>query len=257
MPHQQSTPKLTETSYTILGHLALRPWNAYDLSRSVNRSVRWFWSRAESRIYAEAARLVTSGLARAHRTTVGARPRTTYAITAKGRKALAAWLGTPTAGPAGFALHFEPLLRVHLARAGTRQDLLRALDDASSLADTIHQQGREVATEFVQGQHLLQEEAHIRALVFDFLWSLADEIDRWAERTRAEVEHWTDLDPQGKTEWGIELMRAAIQRQPSHPTGVPPTTGKPPSPPDLLTRRPHGQATSEGSGKTPRPARTT
>jgi hypothetical protein len=37
--------------------------------------------------------------------------------------------------------------------------------------------------------------------VFDFLWSLADEIDRWAERSRAE----------GRTERGIELMRTAIQ----------------------------------------------
>jgi hypothetical protein len=49
--------------------------------------------------------------------------------------------------------------------------------------------------------------------VFDLLWSLATEIDRWAQRTRAEVERWTDLDPQGKTERGIGLMRAAIQRQ--------------------------------------------
>jgi hypothetical protein len=38
-----------------------------------------------------------------------------------------------------------------------------------------------VATEFIRGRHLLQEEAHIRALVFDFLWPLADEIDRWCE----------------------------------------------------------------------------
>lgn len=58
-----------------------------------------------------------------------------------------------------------------------------------------------MATEFVEGWHLLQEQAHIRALVFDFLWSLADEIDRWAERSRAE----------GRTERGIELMRTAIQ----------------------------------------------
>jgi hypothetical protein len=116
-------------------------------------------------------------------------------------------------------------------RAGTREDLLRALDDARSLADQIHQQGRQVATEFIQGRHLLQEEAHIRALVFDFLWSLADEIDRWAERTRVEVDHWTDLDPHGKTERGIELMQAAIQRQPSAP-------GRPTTKPNDLPQAP-------------------
>ena len=130
----------------------------------------------------------------------------------RGRRALAAWLAAPGSGPSGFALHFEPLLRVHLARAGTREDLLRALDDASALAAEIHRQGREVATEFLEGRHLLQDEAHIRALVFDFLWSLAGEIDRWATRTRAEVEGWTDLDPEGRTERGIELMRAASVR---------------------------------------------
>src|SRR5215207_6525844 len=97
-------PQLTETSYAILGHLALRPWKAYDLSRSINRSLRWFWSRAESRIYAEAARLVTAGLVQASHTAVGARRRTTYSITADGRRALADWLGSPAPPSSGFAL---------------------------------------------------------------------------------------------------------------------------------------------------------
>jgi hypothetical protein len=50
-----------------------------------------------------------------------------------------------------------------------------------------------------------------RALVLDFLWSLADEIERWAARSRAEVEQWADLDAQGRTERGLDLMRAAIR----------------------------------------------
>jgi hypothetical protein len=74
-------------------------------------------------------------------------------------------------------------------RAGTREDLLRALDDARSLAD------------------------------------------QWAERTRVEVDHWTDLDPHGKTERGIELMQAAIQRQPSAP-------GRPTTKPNDLPQAP-------------------
>jgi hypothetical protein len=68
-----------------------------------------------------------------------------------------------------------------------------------------------VATEFLEGRHLLQDEAHIRALVFDFLWSLAGEIDRWATRTRAEAE--------GRTERGIELMRAAVSPRAAAPPG--------------------------------------
>jgi hypothetical protein len=127
--------------------------------------------------------------------------------------------GRPRLGTIGVRPALRALLRVHLARAGTREDLLRALDDASALAAEIHRQGREVATEFLEGRHLLQDEAHIRALVFDFLWSLAGEIDRWATRTRAEVEGWTDLDPEGRTERGIELMRAAVSPRAAAPPG--------------------------------------
>jgi DNA-binding PadR family transcriptional regulator len=212
---------LTETSYAILGHLSLRRWTAYELSRSVNRSLRWFWSRAESRIYAELTRLAAQGLVTAHRTAVGARPRTTYAITAKGRRALVAWLSAPSSGTAGFVLHFESLLRVHLARAGTREDLLRAIADARALAAEIHGNGREVAVEYVEGRHPLQDEAHVRAIVFDFLWSLANGIDDWARRTHDEVRQWDSLDPTGKTERGITLMRTALE-QPTAPgsTGV-------------------------------------
>jgi PadR family transcriptional regulator, regulatory protein AphA len=210
--HAPSAANLTETSYAILGHLSLRRWTAYELSRSINRSLRWFWSRAESRIYAEVNRLADHGLVTAHRTAVGARPRTAYAITTKGRRALAEWLGAPTSGPDGFTLHFESLLRVHLARAGTREDLLRAIDDARALAAKIQHDGRQVASEYVEGRHPLQDEAHVRAIVFDFLWSLADAIDDWARRNREEVQRWDDLDPAGKTERGIELMRAALER---------------------------------------------
>jgi PadR family transcriptional regulator, regulatory protein AphA len=210
-----SAGTLTETSYAILGHLSLRRWTAYELSRSINRSLRWFWSRAESRIYAEVNRLADQGLVTAHRTAVGARPRTTYAITAKGRRALADWLAAPSDGPAGFVLHFESLLRVHLARAGTREDLLRAVDEARALAAEIHHDGREVASEYVEGRHPLQDEAHVRAIVFDFLWSLADGIHDWARRTHDEVQRWNDLDPTGKTERGIELMRTALERPPA------------------------------------------
>lgn len=108
---------LAESSYAILGHLALRPWSAYELTQSVRRSLRWFWSRADSRIYSELRKLADLGLATAQQEGPSSRPRTCYSITDQGRQLLAQWLATPSSR---FLLHFEPLLRVHLASHGTK-----------------------------------------------------------------------------------------------------------------------------------------
>src|SRR5207245_995140 len=79
--------KLTPTSYAILGLLALRPWSAYELTKQVRRSLHFCWPRAETRLYQEPKNLVEHGLVKATTTVNGRRPRTEYAITAKGRKA--------------------------------------------------------------------------------------------------------------------------------------------------------------------------
>lgn len=43
------------TAHAILGLLALRPaWSTYELSQQLRRNMRFFWPRAESRIYADA-----------------------------------------------------------------------------------------------------------------------------------------------------------------------------------------------------------
>ena len=132
---------LAESSYAILGHLALRPWSAYELTQSVRRSLRWFWSRADSRIYSELRKLADLGLATAQQEGPSSRPRTRYSITDQGRQLLAQWLATPSSR---FLLHFEPLLRVHLASHGTKEDLLRSLQEARDVAADIRRATRQL-----------------------------------------------------------------------------------------------------------------
>src|SRR6266700_1862350 len=97
------------TSNAILGLLALRPqWSTCELATQLRRNMRFFWPRAESRIYEEARALDEKGFARAKRTFHGRRQRTTYSITASGRRQLARWLATP---PKATALECEPVVR--------------------------------------------------------------------------------------------------------------------------------------------------
>src|SRR5258706_8443788 len=98
------------TANALLGLLALRKeWSTWELTMQLRRNMRFFWPRAESQIYEEAKGLVTKGFASADRTHTGKRARTTYKITAGGRRALKQWLATP---PRPTALQCEPLLRV-------------------------------------------------------------------------------------------------------------------------------------------------
>src|SRR3954451_25128757 len=114
MENKETT--LTTTSYAILGLLALRSWTTYELAKQMQRTLHYFWPRAESRLYEEPKNLVAQGLAVAEKTFVGKRPSTVYSITPAGRQTLEGWLKTPPAGP---VLEFEGIVRVFLADLGT------------------------------------------------------------------------------------------------------------------------------------------
>ncbi|MDQ6910927.1 MAG: PadR family transcriptional regulator, partial [Actinomycetota bacterium] len=123
---------LTTTSYAILGLLAIRPWTTYELAGQMQRALGRFWPRAESKLYEEPKKLVAHGLARASSEKVGSRPRTVYRITPAGRRALAAWLPTQSAGP---VLEFEHLVKVFFAEYGSKQDLLTTIRGAREWAE--------------------------------------------------------------------------------------------------------------------------
>jgi DNA-binding PadR family transcriptional regulator len=202
--------ELTTTSYAILGWLAVKPWPIYEIAKQTRRNLRFFWPRAESRLYDEPKNLVAHGLAKATRTHVGKRPRTTYAITPKGRRALEEWLARPSAPP---VLEFEALVRVFFAASGSRESLLATLEGADQLADEIMLAGTAVAREFLEGRHELPERVHLSGLLFDFLWSWGELLRRWTRESRAEVGRWKDLDPEGKRERALRLFEKAINRR--------------------------------------------
>ena len=116
---------MTTTSYAILGLLAVKPWTTHELVQQVDRSLRRLWPRAQSKLYEEPKKLVAYGYAKATDDPVGRRRRTRYAITAKGRRALAAWLQEPGEGP---ALEFEQLVKIHFADSGTKADIIANLE---------------------------------------------------------------------------------------------------------------------------------
>src|SRR5438309_10169449 len=100
-------PPRTTTSYAVLGLLSVRSWTTYELAKQVQRSLKWFWPRAERKLYDEPKALVADGLATARQEYTGQRPKTVYEITEEGREALRSWLDEAPAPP---ATEFEGML---------------------------------------------------------------------------------------------------------------------------------------------------
>jgi PadR family transcriptional regulator, regulatory protein AphA len=126
------TPPLSTTSHAILGLLSLRPWSTYELAKQMQRSLDWFWPRAERKLYEEPKRLVAAGLAKSTREMTGSRPRTVYAVTARGRRAMRQWLDLPPEPP---TLEFEGMVKVFFADGGTLEQLRTTLRSIADTAD--------------------------------------------------------------------------------------------------------------------------
>lgn len=101
---------------------------------------------------------------------------------------------------------------MHLARYGTKEDLLRILSETRAHMEELLAVGDEVAEAFVAGTHPLQDEANVRGLVFDFLESWARTTLEWVERTEAEVGTWPDVR-RGRGDRGVELMREYLKKR--------------------------------------------
>jgi PadR family transcriptional regulator AphA len=201
------------TSNAILGLLALRPrWSTWELATQLGRNMRFFWPRAESRIYDEARALGATGLARATRTMHGRRQRTTYAITAAGRRRVREWMATP---PRATALECEPMLRVLLADLGTTEELLAAIAQVRRDGEAVLAVGRLVGAEYLAGTAPFQDDVHARALVFDFLSHHALALIDWSRRAEAAVAAWADATDDERADAAIETVSRCLAEYPA------------------------------------------
>jgi DNA-binding PadR family transcriptional regulator len=90
-----STPRLTDTSYAVLGLLdQWGPATPYQLKQVAQVSLFHFWSIPHTQIYTECARLAEAGLLDERREE-GGRRRRVYQPSPAGRKALREWRADP------------------------------------------------------------------------------------------------------------------------------------------------------------------
>lgn len=205
--------RLSTTSYAILGLLAVRPWTSYELAQQMQRSLRRFWPRAESKIYEEPKKLDAHGLATGVAEQVGRRRRTRYTITPRGREELAQWLAEPGDGP---VLEFEGLLKVFFAEHGSRQDLLATLAAARQWAEQRAADDARIARGYLAGEGEFPERTAQLVLVGRYSADLAEMTRRWAHWATEVVQSWPDGPAHAEPDWeALELIASRERGCPS------------------------------------------
>jgi DNA-binding PadR family transcriptional regulator len=199
---------MTSTSYAILGLLAVKPWTTHELVQQVDRSLRRIWPRAQSKLYEEPKKLVAHGYARAGDDPVGRRRRTRYTITAKGRRALAAWLQAPGEGP---VLEFEQLLKISLADSGTKADILANLDAARAWVLDQNEESLATGRAYQEGRGTFPERAALNQLGGRFLTDFYVMVASWVAWATDLVASWPDdvRDAPFDRDAGAESVRRA------------------------------------------------
>jgi PadR family transcriptional regulator AphA len=203
-----STLPLTTTSYAVLGLLSVKPWSSYELTQQMDRSLGRVWPRAVSKLYEEPKKLASHGLARSAIQQNGGRRRTVYTITAKGRQALADWLGQPGDGP---ALEFEQLLKVFFADNGTTADLLATLAAAQAWARARCAESLAIGEQYTAGGGPFPERLPELQLTSRFLTDFYLLVGQWARWAATIVETWPDDPRQAKHDPEViaEIVRRA------------------------------------------------
>jgi len=190
MPIARST-----TSYAVLGLLSVRTWTTYELAKQVQRSLKWFWPRAERKLYDEPKALVAAGLARASKQYTGQRASTLYEITPEGRAALGAWLDEPSAPP---QLECEAMLKVFFADGGSLPQLQRTLErlEAES-AERLRALG-EMASASVSEGTAFPERLHISAVALRLQARQELALLEWTRWARRQVARWRSTTDPGR-----------------------------------------------------------
>jgi PadR family transcriptional regulator, regulatory protein AphA len=203
MPNPLTTNPLTTTSHALLGLLNVKPWTTYELAKQVQRSLGWFWPRAERKLYDEPKRLVAAGLATANEERTGKRPRTMYAITAAGRKELRDWLGEPPESP---SLEFEAMVKVFFADGGTLAQLRATLDRVEATAVERQAQLRAmIAERQEQGAYEFVGRWAINALAMRFQLDHEQLQIDWARWARQQIATWRSPSDARGWDWNGAL----------------------------------------------------
>lgn len=124
---------LNPSDYVVLGMVGLGARSGYEIKRTVELSIRFFWTISPAQVYPSLATLERAGLLTGRDEPQGNRPRRVYERTEEGARALRDWLTRSAAMP--FELRDIAMVKLFFADALDAVDAHRLLAQVSSRSE--------------------------------------------------------------------------------------------------------------------------
>lgn len=168
----------------MLGMLSVGAKSGYEIRRSAELSLRYFWAVSPAQIYTELARLEDAKLVRGVDSTRGKRPRRTFKLTAAGRKALRTWLLQDEFGRLEIRDQF--LLKLFFADVLDQHEVHHLIEVARSRSGTALRTIEQVASPAAD-KTLERHGASYPSRVAEFYTELHQFIRDWCDRLQDEL----------------------------------------------------------------------
>jgi DNA-binding PadR family transcriptional regulator len=210
--------RLSLTSYAVLALLAERPYTGYELTRLIRVGFSQCMPRSTRGVYNEPKLLVEHGYATATEELKGRQKRTMYRITPSGRRALKAWLRSPTAPP---LFESETMVRLIIGHVGRRADLVAALGGIEGQVQELTQRAGSEMPGWLEtvgaGPEHLDNLALMARFYTDF-HALLVSWSRWAgEQIQQRPERW----PPDAAQQAMAALAQAMAPPEADPAGKP------------------------------------
>jgi PadR family transcriptional regulator AphA len=124
---------LSPSDYVVLGMTGLGARSGYEIKRTVELSIRFFWTISPAQVYPSLAKLEQAGLLTGRDEPQGDRPRRVYERTDEGTRTLHEWLTRTEAMP--FELRDIAMVKLFFADALDPADAHRLLDRVRSRSE--------------------------------------------------------------------------------------------------------------------------
>jgi DNA-binding PadR family transcriptional regulator len=183
--------ELSATGKVVLGMLAGRPRSGYEIKQLVDNSARFFWAASYGQIYPELKKLEKAGLITGGDSSTGARQRTTFELTAEGRRAAREWIDRP---PEVLEMRDEGLLKLFFAGAIDPKRAAEVARERAAISRTKSAQLRAIAeqVERTGAPEGIDAEADAGSLtVLRYGIEMSDWTAEWFERAADDLEKQT------------------------------------------------------------------
>src|SRR6516164_3688759 len=127
--------RLSTPDYVVLGMVGLGARSGYEIKRTVELSIRYFWTISPAQVYPSLAKLERDGLLTGRDEPQGNRRRRTYEHTAAGSEALRTWLRNQE--PMPFELRDIAMVKMFFADALTPADAQELLTKAKARSEEL------------------------------------------------------------------------------------------------------------------------